>query len=232
MNIVYSSNRGKSAPHVLDYLKSCKIKQPGLKVVDLGGAYNPWSRDVADTFVDMNFVTGVDLIHGDLHDPAIWTELRSRKFDFCICSHTLEDVRDPLFILSEIKKSFQHGYLAMPNKHVEFSHVESPHYVGYGHHRWIYTLMDDELRVVAKFPAANFFSPRRRFVGKIMTSRPYQALKKAAERKDRIGMSDIGYLPWWDSGLADINNELAFIWQGELRFSAINGDYAGQSIQE
>jgi hypothetical protein len=86
--------------------------------------------------------------------------------------------------------------------------------------------------VIAKFPLASFFSPRRRRIGQLTASRPYQAIKKLWTRPGRIGLSDIGYLPWWRPDLAERSNELAFIWAGDLQFKVINNDYASDSIQE
>src|ERR1700682_1078857 len=41
------------------------------------------------------------------------------------------------------------------------AHIESAHYVGYVHHRWIFTLVPGELRLISKWPFASYFSPRR-----------------------------------------------------------------------
>ncbi len=161
MNIVFASNSGMSRQRVLSYLSELKANDSNFSVVDIGGAINPWSAAVADCYVDMNETTGHETIRGDIHDPAVWREIRGRNFDFVICSHLLEDIRDPLFVLSRMRETFTHGYIAMPSKHVEFGHIESRHYIGYGHHRWIYTLAGDELRLIAKLPLAAVYSPKR-----------------------------------------------------------------------
>jgi hypothetical protein len=110
----------------------------------------------------------------------------------------------------------------MPSKHVEFSHIESRHYVGYGHHRWIYTLADAELRVVAKFPLASYFSPRNDIVLRL----------RALLGGKGPHMRDAGPLRWRNHALGGPENELAFIWKGELNFRAINGDYSGATTHE
>jgi hypothetical protein len=231
MKVIYSSNRGSSRQFVLDYLRRERAAH-GWTVIDIGGAYCPWSADVADAFVDLFPIKGRDVLIGDINEQPIWEKIRQRRFDFCICSHTLEDVRNAPFVLAQILKLFRGGYIAMPNKHVEFNHIESKQWIGYAHHRWIYTLADNELRVIAKFPLASFFSPRRRPIGRLTASRLFQAIKRFWTRPGRVGLSDIGYLPWWCSDLAERSNELAFIWAGDLQFKVINNDYAGNSIQE
>jgi hypothetical protein len=232
VEIIYSSNRGSSKQFLLDYLRRMKAANSGWKVLDIGGAYCPWTAEVADAFADLFPIDGQDVLIGDINEEPIWEEISQLHFDFCICSHTLEDVRNSPFILARIRELFRIGYIAMPNKHVEFSHVESKHWIGYAHHRWVYTLAEHELRMIAKFPLTSFFSPPRRPIGRLTASRPFQAIKKLWTRPGRIGLSDIGYLPWWRPDLAERSNELAFIWAGDLRFKAINNDYASDSIQE
>jgi hypothetical protein len=104
--------------------------------------------------------------------------------------------------------------------------------VEYGHHRWIFTLAGRELRLIAKFPLASFFDPRRRWIGRIRSSGLYQRFKKIAHPGKPPTLRDTGYLRWWDKGLAERNNELAFVWTGPLTYRVINGDHAGHSIHE
>ena len=148
MNIEFSSNAGMARSRLLAYLRDIKATDRRFRVVDLGGAAAPWPAEVADAFVDLHPSEHLPTITGDLHSPELWREIKSRNFDFCICSHTLEDLRDPIFVLSQIKDAFRHGYIAVPNKHVEFGHIESAHYVGYGHHRWIFTLVPGEHPII------------------------------------------------------------------------------------
>jgi SAM-dependent methyltransferase len=230
MEIVYQSNVASSRDRLLSYLRRLKAANPKMKILDIGGAFDPWTISVTDAFVDMFSIDGADVIQGDIHDPPLWDDIRRRGFDFCICSHLLEDIRDPIFVLRQIARTFRHGYIAMPNKHVEFSHIESKRYVGYCHHRWIFTLADGELRLVAKFPFASHFSPRYRGLAKIKASAPAKALRRLIHRTPRL--SDIGPLPWWDARLADRHNELAFIWSGDLRFCILNDDFAGRTTYD
>ncbi len=230
MQTVFSSNAGLSRDRLLAYLAAEKKADPNLKVVDIGGAYNPWTASVADCFVDINAVEGYPTIVGDIHDPALWREIKARNFGFCICSHTLEDIRDPLFVLARLRETFSHGYIAVPNKHVEFSNIESKRYVGFGHHRWIYTLAPDEFRLIAKFPFVSYYAPQWRALQAVRASAPAKTLRRWFGVKPH--MRDLGPLPWWNAALAGPSNELAFVWKGELNYRAINADYAGQSLHD
>lgn len=228
MEILFSSNSGMSRERLISYLRNLRDADQRLTVVDLGGAGAPWTAEVADAFVDINSSTERPTITGDLHSPELWDEIRRRNFRFCICSHTLEDLRDPLFVLRQIRQTFNHGYIAVPNKHVEFSHIESQSYVGYGHHRWVFTLTPSALRVIAKWPFASYFSPRRRAINSLKASAIASAYRRLRGREP--GLSSLGPLPWWRHDLAGPNNELAFAWRGSIDFDSINADYAGESV--
>jgi hypothetical protein len=228
MEVVFSSDAGMARENALAYVDACKRERGSFRVLDIGGAANPWSG--ADCYVDFHRVPGADTIVGDIHDPSIWKEIAERRYDFCICSHILEDIRDPIFVLNKIREHFRHGYIAVPNKHVEFSHIESRHYVGFGHHRWIYTLAPDELRLIAKFPLASYFTPRRSPFLTFRASFPSRALRAAFGFPEK--MRDDGPLIWWKKDRSGPGNELAFIWRGELRFRVINGDHAGHAARD
>jgi hypothetical protein len=228
MELIFASNAGMARARLRKYIAACKADHPEFTVLDIGGAANPWSG--ADCYVDIHEVEGQPTIIGDIHDPAIWHEITDRKFDFCVCSHVLEDIRDPLFVLGKIRETFSHGYIAVPNKHVEFGHIESKQYVGYGHHRWIFTLVDNELRVIAKFPFASYYSPRRYVLMRVRASAPVRALRERFRIPAKI--RDQGPLRWWQRDRSSAGNELAFVWRGVLNFKAINADYAGANISE
>ena len=46
-----------------------------------------------------------------MNDPELWDELRRRRFDFCVCSDLLEGVRDPIFVLRQLARTFRHRYI-------------------------------------------------------------------------------------------------------------------------
>ena len=48
-------------------------------------------------------------------------------FDFAICSHTLEDVRDPLHVCAELMRVAKAGYIEVPSRVKETC---------LGHERW------------------------------------------------------------------------------------------------
>jgi len=74
----------------------------------------------------------------DICGPAAFP-FPDKKFDFVICSHTLEDIRDPIRVCAELMRVGKAGYIETPSRLAEQTMgVESaPDQVGYAHHRWL-----------------------------------------------------------------------------------------------
>lgn len=63
-----------------------------------------------------------------------------KMFDFCVCSHMLEDVRDPLVVCEEMVRVAKAGYIETPSPPIELTLGMDPghrRYAGYCHHRWL-----------------------------------------------------------------------------------------------
>ena len=55
-----------------------------------------------------------------------------------ICSHTLEDLRDPLWVCAELVRVAKAGYVEVPSRAAEQSRGwEHPRIAGLSHHRWL-----------------------------------------------------------------------------------------------
>ncbi|WP_404310734.1 class I SAM-dependent methyltransferase [Neorhodopirellula lusitana] len=82
----------------------------------------------------------------DICDRQPWP-FADKQFDFAVCSHVLEDVRDPVWVCSEISRIAKAGYIETPSRVVEQSlGVEHPCYAGYYHHRWLVSVADGQLQ--------------------------------------------------------------------------------------
>jgi hypothetical protein len=56
----------------------------------------------------------------------------------------LEDVRDPIWVCSELLRVSKAGYIEVPSRVCEQSlGVENPRHAGYYHHRWLVTKNDE-----------------------------------------------------------------------------------------
>ncbi|NQU41427.1 MAG: methyltransferase domain-containing protein [Lentisphaerae bacterium] len=124
------------------------------RVIDIGGGASPFAR--ADCVIDAVAYDDRSLLDGghpkegerfcreswvelDLCDRTPWPFL-DNSFDFATCSHLLEDVRDPVWVCSEINRIAKAGYIEVPSRILEQSlGVEHPRYAGFYHHRWLIT---------------------------------------------------------------------------------------------
>jgi hypothetical protein len=89
-----------------------------------------------------------------------------KEIDYVFCSHTLEDLRDPIFVCSEIVRVGKRGYIEVPSWLAECSlGIESSSYAGWYHHRWIVEIQGDELTFTHKphnlHSEWNLHAPRR-----------------------------------------------------------------------
>jgi hypothetical protein len=76
----------------------------------------------------------------------------NRTFDFAICSHTLEDVRDPLLVCAELIRVARAGYIEVPSRLIEtcLGH-ERPNQAGLSHHRWLIEIADTHITFLPKY---------------------------------------------------------------------------------
>lgn len=74
-----------------------------------------------------------------------------KDLDFVICSHTLEDLRDPLWVCSEMCRIARAGYIEVPSREVETCRGwESPRTAGLSHHRWLIDINGSEITFLMK----------------------------------------------------------------------------------
>ncbi len=138
-------------------------------VLDVGGGANPMPR--ADWVLDlMPYETRG--LYGETVDPDaerfgadtwIVRDICAREpfpfddgeIDFVVCSHTLEDVRDPLWVCSELIRVAKAGYIEVPSRLEEQSlGVQGP-WAGWSHHRWLIEIEDDRIEFAFKSHAIN-----------------------------------------------------------------------------
>lgn len=149
----YASDRDLRA-RVLQYLGG----QADMHCIDIGGLMDPWADAYVDTYVDvLPMQTSKKFYQGDIGSDELWARLENDVkagglWDYAICSNTLEDLRDPGFVIRRLSGIAKAGFICVPNKHTEVANLQSPHFKGYCHHRWIFAASDDRLRAVAKWP--------------------------------------------------------------------------------
>ena len=118
-------------------------------VLDVGAGASPFPR--ADWVLDLmpwnqRGLYGYERHDGERFGPDTWIvhdicarepfPFDDNQFDFVVCSHTLEDVRDPIWVCSELSRVGKAGYIETPSRLEEQAvGVQGP-WVGWGHHRW------------------------------------------------------------------------------------------------
>jgi hypothetical protein len=154
-----------------EYLESKFIKEErNYRIIDIGGAQNPWAGDwlthVVDKFVEPKDISKInsekiEVFKIDIDDTKEWEIIlneveKNGKFDFVICTHTLEDINNPQVACRMINQIGKAGFISMPSKYAELTVFEYKYnlpYCGYHHHRWIYQIKNN---ILVGFPKMNF----------------------------------------------------------------------------
>jgi hypothetical protein len=74
-----------------------------------------------------------------------------KEIDFVVCSHTLEDVRDPLWVCAEMIRVGKRGYIEVPSREAESSRGVEPGQVGWSHHRWLIDIAEGGITFLMKY---------------------------------------------------------------------------------
>ena len=142
--------------------------QPTDVVLDIGGWARPFNRAnyVLDAEPyetrgyygaaraaqggDKEFFTRDTWIRRDIceHTPFPFAD---KEIDFVVCSHTLEDIRDPLWVCSEMARVAKAGYVEVPSRLAESSRGTEAGQVGWSHHRWLVDIGETEIQFLMKY---------------------------------------------------------------------------------
>ena len=141
--------------YIVNSILDKKSKNPNYKVIDIGGGVTGWARPYTDFLVDINTESTNNSISIDICQESDWSQLfelveHNGKFYYCICTHTLEDIYNPIVALQNIPKIAKSGIITMPSARTELSHIESSSWLGFIHHRWIYDVDGDNMLVIPK----------------------------------------------------------------------------------
>jgi hypothetical protein len=135
------------------------ISENNYKTIDIGASAQFWSYPECKFVADIVEIQeeGVKFFNFNIQNKDTWSELISYveehgKFDFSICSHTLEDVLTPVDLLNLLPKISKRGYIAVPSKFDEFSFLWNNKYRGNAHHKQIIDVKDDMICIYPKYP--------------------------------------------------------------------------------
>lgn len=129
----------KRATHIIDYVPFDAIQYNQVK----------WEGEVCfskDTYVQWDICS---------REPFPY---KDKEFDFTICSHVLEDIRDPIWVCSELIRISKAGYIEVPSRIYELTFgIEAKNLAGASHHRWIVENIDSWLTFTFK----NFYTHKK-----------------------------------------------------------------------
>ena len=147
------------------YIDDLKQNNPNLSVIDVGGGLNSWCKHtthVVDIFVVGGSKEEFVKTHPerkffdfDINQRDNWNEVldyvaEHGKFDYCICTHTLEDIYNPSLVCEMLQKIAKRGFVSVPSKYAEYLKFESWYgikgYRGFYHHKWVYSIKDNIFR--------------------------------------------------------------------------------------
>ncbi len=128
--------------------------------MDVGGGCRPFER--ADWVIDLlpyeersNYGEEVVSAEHERFSLATWVQrdicehepwpFADDQFDFVFCSHTLEDIRDPIWVCGELKRVAKAGYIEVPSRLWEQSHGFEGPWTGWDHHRWLCEVGDGRI---------------------------------------------------------------------------------------
>ena len=141
-----------------DFIKKYIRDQKLENCIDIGASAMFWSYPECNFVADIvdpskNDVTFFKI---NLEDKNTWKELLETvelngKFDFSICSHTLEDVFNPIDLIELLQKISNSGFFAIPSKWDEMSFLHNNNYRGNAHHKQFFDISDDKLIIYPKF---------------------------------------------------------------------------------
>ena len=203
------SHSGTGKADIAEYVRKMKLSNPDFSVIDVGGAVSDWSRDFVDAVVDFNEPIGSQspvktFKVESLNEPTSWVELvqfvhQHGKYDFAICTHTLEDVAFPWFIAHMLPIIAKEGAISTPSTLAELWPQENAALTAYSfkgwiHHRWMFT-----------------------FVKGVWTAIPKINLIEADPFFSSITSKDF----------AREFAELTFFWKDRVELKIIHGDYLG-----
>ena len=134
-------------------------------VIDIGGWAQPFTR--ADYVVDLmpydtrgifgTIGTGAERftrerwLNVDICSQPLPFE--DKSVDFVVCSHTLEDIRDPIHVCREMNRVAKRGYIEVPSRRMEsIWSLEHKGYPGYYHHHWLVEVDGDQITFRFKTP--------------------------------------------------------------------------------
>lgn len=90
-------------------------------------------------------------VQRDICEKTPWP-FKDKFFDFSMCSHTLEDLRDPISVCAELVRVSKRGYIEVPSRLAESCRGwEHRNLAGLSHHRWLVEIKNNHMLFTQKY---------------------------------------------------------------------------------
>lgn len=134
------------------------ISENKFSAVDVGAGLDYWTFPECMYTVDILTPVKQNTKHFSVNlcDENTFVDLLEHvringKFDFSVCSHTLEDLFNPVPVINLLRSISNRGTIAVPSKYNEFSYLFENKYLGNAHHKQILDVVDGKLTIFPKF---------------------------------------------------------------------------------
>lgn len=152
-------------PDVLEHVAQLRSQKPNnFTVLDIGASWNHFDAQFLTHTFDLQplALPGVHHFAGDINDHESWQQIfdhveQHGKFDFCNCTHTLEDIAYPQAALRYMPRIAHAGFVAVPSKYSELQKRQI--FRGAHHHRWIFCDRSDRLVLYPKINLIEYMIP-------------------------------------------------------------------------
>jgi SAM-dependent methyltransferase len=244
MPILFLSEGAPVRPQVKAALGALRSRKSSLSVLDIGAAANPWLGDLLTDALDFFGVDrgGLEIRShvGDVNKSDSFAQFADKQFDFVVCTHTLEDVREPEVAIREMQRIAKAGFVSVPNRHTELSNLRKfrpfgkpwargGFHLGFAHHRWVFHVRNSQkLEAVAKWSGISGSQSWYESLVKAVVNFPLFPFGKQSVF-ERLGVRLHGDYPWIDPNLVGLPDvaELSLVWADSFDFGYYNNDYCG-----
>jgi hypothetical protein len=226
--VVKCSENESLRKFVIDFIDNLTLdnNQIPLKILDVGGGINSWLGERVTHIIDNQKVDSTkEIFLGDINEPDVWRNFHDNEFDFVSCTHTLEDIRNPGFVVNQMSRIGRSGFIATPSRFIENSFIESHFWKGYSHHRWMFRLSENNIiEAMCKFPSLSARNGIRSLFRRAQIGNLDLFLKKYLRKF---------YYPHSRTfkDLDSKKSEFGVVWKNEIEFTYFNDDFAGISTE-
>lgn len=229
----FSINSNISKDHKLieikNYIDQKRTSNVKFKVLDVGGGVQNKANIKIDALFDLNddvieaSNNNIQIIKKDFCTKGSWDDIEDNYFDFTICTHTLEDIRDPFYVIQQIIRVSKEGYIAVPHKlrELDFSTMKSV--LGYAHHRWIFGMEKGVLNIISKSNLLDYLVKTRK-IKTPKNSKKYIFINLVRYIYFLLNFNKIKAFSYREKKESILNYEISFRFKNDFKYNLVNND--------